>query len=794
MDSVPPRITRRLRRLRVATAILVAALTCAAVYGVGQLSFDDNFASIFRVSRAGPSPSTDSFGDDDNICLILLTGDDLLSSAGLETLRRLHNELSRTEGVVGVRSVHSARQRRRIGRYMPPLFPGPDAERQRLQEARSAAAEHPVVAGHLLTADQRTTLLIANLDSQAKRVADVTPIVQRIERIVQRTARRSSWEADVTGPPLLRIEMLNALLADQWKFNLLSPLISALVAWAVFRRAAAVLIVSAAALSGVGWSLGAMGLAGESLNIVNSLLPTLTLTIGLSSAVHLLSAIRHDLALGKDRFSSIGASVRRVGLGCLLATVTTVIGFGSLASADLDMIARFGLSCAGGVVLTFVAAITIVPLLASTSLGNHIAIPEASRDSRWSSTTAAKRLTEKYRHNEPLLQRLNNWWVDQLIRRRHVIAVTAVATTAGLVWASRRLEPDITVSEALPIESKARDSMRRADEAFGGEFPVYVAVRWQEQQSVKTSELLAALEDVHEILEQEELLGAPISLHNLVESLPGKSASKRISELRYVPADELARFVRPSQREAIVAAWAPDAGSLRSEPVFERVELQLNQLQKKHNKLSFELLGSTVDTARLGGQMIGDLVRSLFLAVPITVVVLGVAMRSWKLALISLPVNIFPLAATSTLLLLANVPVQIGTATVFSICFGVAVDDTIHFLMHWRRLRREGFDSHEAIRGALRHVGGALIATTVIVVVGSSVVLTSNIPSVRLFGAFFIHGLLWALAADLLFLPAMLAACFPPKPREQPRQLMNRRRATGMAADPVVAQPAAVTT
>lgn len=748
MDSSQSPFEQRIRNLWWPIALVFFLITCLSGWGISRLTFNDDYSSIFRTSGRGRD--VDTVDQDENVCLVIIEGEQLLTADGVERLRQLHTDLTDIAGVDSVRSLLSVRQPRRIGRYMPPLFPGPDASLEQLEKVRKAAAKHPLLSGVLLTKDQKTTLLLVHLDPQARRISQIAPIVDQIEAAVENRLADTSWESVITGPPAVRMEMLNALFRDQWKFNLVSPLISLIIAWIVFRRIAAVAIVSLAAFSGVLWSLGLMGMVGESLNIVNSLLPTLTLTIGLTSSVHLLNSIRHEMREGRDRISSILSSIKRVGPACLLATLTTVVGFASLAFAELDIIAHFGLACATSVALTFVAALTLVPLLASTALGKHICSNEQG---------LSRPTTEN--SNESLWVRLSDAWVSLLIRRRTMISGLAIVSTVLLVLASRKIYPDITTSEGLPSPSKARAALERAERAFGGAFPVYVMLRWEKDTSVDMADLLEALGEVHKIVGREELLGPAISLRNLVDSLPGDSTTKRLTELRFVPREELEHFVRPAERTAILTAWSPDAGSHRMKPVFERNQRQLDALKSTHRGFEFHLTGSTVDTARLGNSMIHDLVRSLFLAVPITVVLLGVALRSWKLALISLPSNIFPLAATGAMLWLVGIPVQIGTATVFSICFGVAVDDTIHFVIQWRRHYRQTGDSHLALQQAMRHVGGALVSTTVIVVLGCAVVTTSSIPSVSLFGTCFIFGMVLALIADLLFLPSLIAVMYP---------------------------------
>lgn len=154
--------------------------------------------------------------------------------------------------------------------------------------------------------------------------------------------------------------------------------------------------------------------------------------------------------------------------------------------------------------------------------------------------------------------------------------------------------------------------------------------------------------------------------------------------------------------------------------------------------------------------MIRDLARSLGAAALFIFLVIGIALRSASLGIISIVPNVFPLAGTGALLALAGAPLQFTSVLVFTVCLGIAVDDTIHFLVHFRREMKTGRDIQAAIRGSIASVGHVMIITTLILIAGLCVLLLSGMPTLRLFGLLSIVALGLALLADLFFLPALL--------------------------------------
>ena len=173
--------------------------------------------------------------------------------------------------------------------------------------------------------------------------------------------------------------------------------------------------------------------------------------------------------------------------------------------------------------------------------------------------------------------------------------------------------------------------------------------------------------------------------------------------------------------------------------------------------------------------VIRDLVRSLSFASITVFLVLTVALRSLTLGLLSVIPNAFPLLFNTGLLYSLDKPLQISSVLTFSICLGIAVDDTIHFLIRFIRERREGADVRLAIDRSFRTVGVALLITTAVISSAFLAATFSSMPGISFFGGLACSAMVAALIGDLVFLPALLDWVMGRKERQRQERMQRRK-------------------
>jgi predicted RND superfamily exporter protein len=749
-------------RNRVLIALIAVVFSSLAGYGITFLEIDDTPRNLFAAQDDDFRQLErlfQDFGSDDNDCVVVLEGDHIYSPAGANAIRKIiagiRDQKARDLGLISVQSVAD------IG-LLPPEGAAPDVfERQRAESLR-----HPLVAGQLLSRDGKTMLIFARIRSDYDVIKKVEPAVNEVRRITADAVAGTGLRGSVTGIPTLRAEVIQSLRATQLNYTILGTSIAFMAGVLVFRRPTAVMIVSLPAFVSVFWTLGLLGLMGEKLNVVNSVMPSLILVIAFTDAVHLLVHIRKARAEGMERLEAVQSSIRHLGLACLMTSFTTAIGFGSLIVARVQTVQGLGIDCAIGAMVGFVATLMLVPLLASTRLGDNLVL-------------------RKGEEQEPLVVR----WMAHVLaasgRWPRTVALVGSVATVYCCWVALGLKPDNRLTETLPTGSPSYQTMERCDEAFGGVLLVHTVVDWPEGTKLGSAELLSLHEDLHNLYSGNELLGSkgqpllvsPISYLNFLQAIPRgrlklESLARAIAVYKdiplvgplTVPPAVLGRFVREDLRRSIVSIHIRDIGVQEYQPVFDKARLKLAELEQKHPGFKLRLTGTPVVASYKVREMIEDLASSLMLAGLIIFITMAIAFRSALLGFVSVLPNIFPLAVTAATLVWLGMPLQMASVIVFNIGIGMAVDNTIHLITRFQREYPIDYSVSAALRRTGLAVGKAVFSTTVVLLAGFGSVGISEIPVTRLFSMLACMMLAAALVGDLILLPAMLAVFFRPKP------------------------------
>ena len=496
---------------------------------------------------------------------------------------------------------------------------------------------------------------------------------------------------------------------------------------------------------GVFWTLGIFHYIGWDDNPFNSVVvPVLLCMVGFTDGVHMMVQIRKHRAAGLSAADAARKSIREVGLACWLTSFTTAIGFGSLVLAHHAVVREFGYCCVVGVLVTFVSVITVIPLLCSSPLGKHV------------HKGYGKNLIDQN------LERITGV-IDFVIRRYRMITWVAIVSTLALAAVTLLLRPDERITSNLSESTEPAIALAHIDKHFGGMETAEIGIRFYDMPS-DSGEIMTVVGKVEEMLRQEPKLGHPLSIHSLLKALPGEGdPAERMSLLDLLPPQLKRAYFVPEDHSASVTFRLQDIGIAQYNDVFERVEARLTEIQQQHPDFVLSLQGNAPRRWRDLYRIVVDLAFSLGTASFIIFVVLAFVYRSVRIGLISIIPNTFPLAATGCVMYFAGLNLEIVSVCAFTVCLGIAVDDTIHFMTRFYEEDEITADRSLAIRRAFVGVGTALIMTTVVLIVAFSTALLSDARDFRIFAMMGILTIGCALFADLFFLPALLVRFAPDK-------------------------------
>ena len=714
--------------------LVAMGLTAAAVFGIARLRIDDDLRSLVRNTTVDfrlLDEVADLFGAPDRDCIILADArhGDIFAAEPLAELRDLVARLEAVEGVAEVRSIFDVRRQGAAGALLPvvPRTTEPlDAATRAAAKAR--AADHPLVAGHLLSRDGGSSLVLVRLVPAADRPPLLPRVVADVEAAVAAARAESpALTLQVTGLPALREQAARALRRDMLVFNSLGLSLAVILSAAVARSLRSTVVACVPPFIGAVWALGLLGLCGMPVNILTSVVPSLALVVGTCDSIHFIEDMRRSVRRGLPPLAASRGAVQRVGVACGLTSLVTAIGFASLAAAKIDAVRGFGIAAAVGAVASFLAVTLLTPLLASTRFCSGLRLGRSSR--------AAGRLA-------------NRLAAFSVRNARPIVAVGGLVTVI-LAWAGSGLDADTKVVDSLPRGAAAAQALARVDAEFGGALGVDVLVRWPDAIDWRDESVTAALAGVHDVLAASGGIDRAISLATVAGSLPPRAR-------RRLDPEHVRDLVAPDSHAALVRGRVTDLGSRALDGVYDRVDAGLAALAQARPGWRFDLAGMSVVSARNIRQLVRDLGSSLLLEVAVIGGILALAFRSPLAGVVSLIPNVFPLAVIGSLLVATGRSLDPATVIVFNVCLGLAVDDTVHVLAALARHRRAGLSIATSVRRAVVETGNPVVIGGVVLAVGFAAVTASSVPSLASFGVLACAAVASATVAELVLLPALL--------------------------------------
>ncbi len=671
--------------------------------------------------------------------IVVCQSDNFFTPTGSEAIRHVVTNLEQLDFVTNVLWMDRVPTLNIFG-LNEPIFPRSDASPSRFAAAKKKAHAHPLVNGQLLSSDGRTLLLMLNFDFL--RIEDDNDCSVTIRQVAEQTSDKYP-EADiqflVTGRVPILLTALESHEENQLKYQAIGYGMILIMSLILFRGWVSVLVVALAPAVGVFWTLGIIRFFDFQENPFNDVvLPILISLVGFTDGVHLLIQIRRNRATGMSPLEAAQQGIRQVGLACGLTSLTTAIGFGSLVLAHHEIVQEFGMACVIGVVLTFVAVIVCIPLACTSRLGRNIHAGHGTG------------LVDKNLSRIGVI-------IDWVLRRTRLLTTTGILVTLGLFSLAMTLQPDERRANALPDGSEAALALEQMDQTMGGLETGKINISWSQDLPTNDSQVLEVIQQIDDLLADESMIGHPISLRNLLDALPGEgSSTDRMSLLDLLPPPLKRAFYTPEYRQATVSFRVQDLGIAKYGSVFHRIEDGLMKIQQSHPDFTLTMSGVPVWRWKNLYQIVVDLALSLGTATVIIFLVLALVYKSLRIGLISIVPNLFPLTVAGTYLVVSGQSLELVSVCAFTVCLGIAVDDTIHFLTRYIEEKSKTEDESLAIRNAFTAVGTALIMTTIVLVAGFSTVLFSDSRDHRIFASMGAITVAAALFGDMVFLPAIL--------------------------------------
>lgn len=735
-------LLRAIMAHRLTVACLLMFAVGLALIGVTRLKINDNVLDLFRSTEAREKfarLAPPAFGAGENDCVLVLDCEDYFQQERIQQLRQVIDGIAAAPQVESVSSIFDVRGPRRVGRLLLPLVPATNVSPDRIARARRDALEHPLVRGHMLSPDGRTMVVVVRLKGSKLSVREIDAALQPVRAIMQTTLRDAGIQARLTGVPLVRSEVVRSIQRDQIVFDLLALVMCVGASVFLFRRVVPSMIVLCGGMLGMLFTLGGMGWLGLEINPFSSVITTLIPVIGLTDSVHVMYHVRRAVAGGVEPRAAAVKAAEEVWAACWLTAMTSAIGFGSLYLTNVTAVQQFGVIAAAGVIISFVAVLTAVPLMASAVPGAWLALTESESRRAWP---------------ERIVQSLT----DFVMAYPRTLAVCGTLLTLALLPCWFLMRSDNRLLEYLPANSETHLALEDCEARIGGGLYLQVTMHWPAGRTFRSRDVLEQVREVHNVLSDHAAISGPLSVFSILQSLARDRDNPLASarDLDSVPDEVLARFVNQKERRAIVIAHMRDVGSSAANPELADIEQRLAVLAAENPGYEFQLSGPVLSVYESVGDMISNLAQSLGFAALSIFTSIAIFLRSLRLGLISILPNLLPMVAVAAFLVVFDRPLQFASVIVFNVCIGLATDDSIHFLHSFKQALRETGDTRKAVRQTMLNVGPAVLFTSIVFLAAFGPMMLSDMPPLRVFGGLACLAFASGLLGELLLHPALL--------------------------------------
>ena len=701
---------------------------------------------------------TDVFGAEDNAILIAVEGRDLFTANSFNAWNRLSKQLEAAPEIVSVVSLENIEEIVRTGNQLEAQAFNP---REALSDENAKSKLYhlferlPFYENLIYDPNSRAIRTIAFMDPDVVNTKVRSEfILNEFKSLVENFERVSGADAKISGMPYIKTRNAETLKKEMILFVIGALLVTALIFFFFFRSYRATFISMVVVLIGVSWSFGIIGLLGFEITILTALIPPLIIVIGIPNCIFLINKYQQEVKKHGNQARSLIRVISKVGNATLMTNLTTASGFATFIILSSSLLREFGIVASINIIGIFILSLLIIPIIYS-----YMSLP-------------------KNKH----LQHLNTPWIDLFVKtmenivREHRITVYITSVVLLVLSIIGIYQIEITGSriEDLPKNTDFYEDILFYEKDFNGILPVEILVDTGKENGALSGATLSRVEKLSEEIAENPELSTPLSISNLFKyakqayykglrkyyQLPTRQERNFILDAANTAlsseADLTSSMVDSENRRIRLSLMMKDVKTSRMEEIEDDLNKSIEKIFPKE-RYDVALTGKALLYLKGTRYLVNNLVLSLFLAVVLISLLMAYLFRSFQMIIISLVPNLLPLIITAGIMGFIGVPIKPSTILIFSIAFGISVDDTIHFLAKYRQeLVQNNWQIKKSVYAALKETGVSMFYTSIVLFFGFSVFMISNYGGTKALGGLISATLLFAMLANLVLLPCLL--------------------------------------
>ncbi len=756
------KVARIILRNRIFILIIIAAITLALSTQWKHMKFSHTEANLLPYDHPVNieyDKFLDVFGNEGNLIILAVKDSSIFTVTNFNAWNKLSKQLNAFPEVDMVISTDNLQKLVKNNEKeifeLVPLIEGEIKNESQIDSLKNELfLRLPFYESLLFNKETKTIRTAVYLDKDIVNTSVRKEfILNELIGIIKNFESETNLDVRVSGMPYIRTLNAQNIIDEIGIFILLALGVTSLIFFFFFRSIRATFIAMVTVIVGVMWAFGILGLLHYEITVLTAVIPPLIIVIGVPNCIFLINKYQQEVKLHGNQAKSLQRVITKVGNATLMTNVTTAAGFATFIVTESKILKEFGTVASINILVIFILSLLIIPIAYS-----YMPLPK---------TKHLKHLKKRW------IGGFVNWIEKTVRNHRLTVYVIALVAIIMSIIGIYQIRISGSLIEDMPQSTEFFKDIRFFEKEFDGVLPLEIMIDTKRKNGVMNLSTLRRMEEVEELIIDIPELSKPISVNNLVKyskqayyngnpnyyQLPTSQESNFI--LSYAKnssgnSNLLKSFVDSTGQVARITTFMKDIGTDEMERVEEELWKKITKVLPEE-RYDVTVTGKALVFMKGTGYLVKNLVSSLALAVILISLFMAFMFRSFKMIIISLIPNILPLTITAGMMGYLGIPLKPSTILVFSIAFGISVDDTIHFLAKYRQeLQITGWKISKSVYKALRETGVSMFYTSIVLFFGFSVFMVSSFGGTKALGGLVSMTLLFAMLANLVLLPSLL--------------------------------------
>ena len=697
------------------------------------------------------------FGEEGNLIIIGVQDSNFFEFEKFKKWEALCKDIKEVEGVENLLSVSNSynlqKNTEKKQFEIKMVFPDTISNQEELLHAEENFRKLPFYRKLLYNDENNTYLLAITVNKDKMLSKEREKMVKSIQQIGKQFEKDENVKLHYSGLPYIRVITAMIIRSELYLFSGLALFICIVVLFLFFRSFKAVFFPVLVVLTGVVWSMGTLGLLGYKITVLSGMIPSLLIVIGIPNSIYMMNKFHHEFVQHGNKIKALQRVIAKIGNATFLTNLTTALGFATFIIVKSDLLKQFGIVSSLNIMGLFFLSLILIPVIFSFI------------------KTPSERHVQHLEYK--LVSHIIDWFINITQKYRKLVYIITAAILLLGIYGISIMKTSGYVVDDIPKSNPIYIDLKFFEKNFEGIMPLEIMIDTKKPGGAMQLSTFGKIDELEKKLEKYDELSSSTSILNLLKfskqafyngredyySLPNNREKNFI--LQYTAGGEekselLHSFMDSTRQFTRISIRVKDVGVNRMSELYNDF---YNDIDSIFNPGEFDVTvtGTSITVFKGTNYLLRNLFSSLALAIVLISLIMALMFSSWRMVILSLTPNIIPLVFTAAVMGFSGIPIKASTILVFSIAFGISVDNTIHFLAKYRQeLKATGWDIKQSVLLALKETGVSMLYTSVVLFFGFGIFAVSSFGGTRAMGILVSLTLVVAVISNLILLPTLL--------------------------------------